>query len=69
MLVTAITTAISKAKLVEYLRRLTADLPCSRILVGGSQIQDLDYQCPVDRLRLIKTIVDLKANSVSLGFV
>jgi DNA-binding transcriptional MerR regulator len=65
MLITAITTAISKAKLFEYLRRLTADLPCARILVGGSQVQNIDYQCPVDRLRIVKTVVDLKANIIS----
>ena len=65
MLVTALTTAISKGKLIEYLGRLTGDFPCSRILVGGSQVQSIDYQCSIGRLRIVKSVVDLKANTIN----
>jgi DNA-binding transcriptional MerR regulator len=65
MLVTTVTTAVSKTKLVEYLRRLATEFPCSRILVGGSQVQNIDYQCDADRLRIVRSVLDLKANSIN----
>jgi len=65
MLVTAITTALSKPKLLDYLVQLTTDFPCSRILVSGFQVQHLEYQCRFDRLRIVRNVIELKANIIN----
>ncbi len=65
MIVTSVTTAVPRLTIEEYLDLLAVDLPCSRILVSGFQVQHLDYNCRFDRIRLFKNVTELKSNIVN----
>lgn len=65
MLITSITTSVSKSTTEEYLDLLVKDFPCTRILVSGLQVRNLDYQCRFDRLRIFKNVPELKANVIN----
>jgi len=60
ILITALTTAITESTLDEYLHLLSTDFPCERILVSGLQVQNMQYDCPVNRLKLFKNVAELK---------
>lgn len=57
ILVTTITTSISKSALVQYLARLSDDFPDTQILVSGFQIQNLENN---GHMRFFRNYQDLK---------
>ena len=61
VMVTSLTSPPAEEGLDHYFQRLSADFPCSEILVSGFQVRELENRFPAPRIKLFQNAAGLKA--------